>query len=209
MSKPAAERRSADRAHVMQRLLRGVAILCVVLAAGLLFVPRALVHLGLLGPSTQQRVGAARQAVNVARTYGATSDLAAMAAAEREMASAEELHREGRHHEARHAAERAMTMAGEAQQAAIMRAQSRRIRAKHAIEQLDHGVDDLEELYNERTKGMARPRQKELFSDMKRARAAAAALVLAWEQEDYASVLEGQTQALAVISSVRQQLLAS
>jgi hypothetical protein len=208
MSKPAAERRSPDRAHVMQRLLRGVAVLCVAVAAALLFVPRALVHLGLWGPSTEQRVAAARQAVDVARTYGATPDLEAMAAAEREMASAEALHRQGKHHEARHAAERAMGLAGEAQQAAIVRAQSRRIRAKQAIEQLDRGVDELEELYNERTKGMARPRQKEIFSDMKRARAAAAALVLAWEQEDFASVLAGETQALAVISSVRQQLLA-
>lgn len=208
MSKPAAERRSPDRARVMQRLLRGVAVLCVATAVALLVVPRALVHLGWLGPDTGQRVAAARQAVEVARTYGATADLEAMAAAEREMASAEALHGAGRHHEARHAAERALRLAGEAQQAAIVRSQGRRIRAKLAIEQLDHGVDELEELYNERTRGMPRPRQKELFSEMKRVRAAAAALVLAWEQNDYASVLEGEAQAQAIIAAMRRQLLA-
>ena len=209
MSKPAAERRSPDRAHVMQRLLRGVAVLCVAAAVALLVVPRALVHLGWLGPDTRQRVAAARKAVEVARTYGATADLQAMAAAEREMASAEALHDAGRHHEARHAAERAMRLAEQAQQAAIVRTQSRRIRAKQAIEQLDHGVDELEELYNQRTRGMARPRQKELFSEMKRVRAATAALVLAWEQNDFASVLAGEPQAKAIISAMRQQLLAS
>jgi hypothetical protein len=147
--------------------------------------------------------------VEVARAYGATADLEAMAAAEREMASAEALHDAGRHHEARHAAERAMRLAEQAQQAAIVRTQSRRIRAKQAIEQLDHGVDELEELYNQRTRGMARPRQKELFSEMKRVRAATAALVLAWEQNDFASVLAGEPQARAIISAMRQQLLAS
>jgi hypothetical protein len=209
MTKPSEERRSPDRHHVMQRLLRRVAVACLVLAAALLAVPRALVHLAILGPSTTQRLDAARQAVGVARSYGATSDLPAMAAAEREMASAEALEGRGEHHEARHAAERALSLAGDAQQAAIVRRQGQRIRAKQVVEQLDRAVDELEDLYNTHVKGLDRARQKELFSDMKRARAAAAALVLAWEQDDYPTVLEGESQAKAVIASVKQHLIAT
>ena len=73
----------------MLRLLRRIAVLALVAAALLLTVPRALYHYGFLGPASAHRVDDARQAVAVARGYGARPDIPAMAAAERELAAAE------------------------------------------------------------------------------------------------------------------------
>lgn len=191
----------------MMRLLRRVAVLALLLAAALVVVPRALYHFALLGPSTADRVGAASRAVDVARGYGARpGEIAAMAAAERELASAQALARQGRDHEARHAAEEALRLAGQAQQAALVNREGMRLRAKRVVDTLDRRVDDLEDLYSARSKGVGPDRARHLFSRMKQARAASAALVLAWEQQDYRKVIEGEAKALEVLDEMKREL---
>jgi hypothetical protein len=201
------ERRSPDRPRVMTRLLRRVALLALLTAAALLLVPRALYHFALLGPSTADRVAASRRAVDVARGYGARpNEIPAMAAAERELASAQALAEQGRDHEARHAAEAAQQLAGQAQQAALLNREGMRLRAKRVVDTLDQKVDDIEQLYSAKSRGVGADRSRYLFSRMKQARAASAALVLAWEQQDYRKVLEGEAKALTVLDDMKREL---
>jgi hypothetical protein len=191
----------------MMRLLRRIAVLALVCAAILLTVPRALFHFGLLGPSSAQRVAAARQAVQVARGYGAKpAVIPAMAAAERELARAEELLARKQEHEARQAAGRAQELAGEAQQAAIIGRDAMRLKAKQVVENLDHRIDELEDIYSVRSKGVGADRARHLFSRMKNARAVSAALVLAWEQQDYDTVVSGEGKAIAALDEMKSEL---
>jgi len=190
----------------MLRLLRRIALLALSLAALLLVVPRALFHFGFVGPSTAEYVAAARQAVVVARGYGATSAIPALAAAERELARAEALLAQQQDHEARHAAQRAQALAGEAQQAALIGRDAMRVKAKQVIEGLDHRIDELEDIYAQKAKGVGPERARHLFSGMKHARAASAALVLAWELEDYDNVVQGEAKAVAALEDMKREL---
>jgi hypothetical protein len=190
----------------MLRLLRRIAVVALVAAALLLTVPRALYHYGFLGPGSAQRVAAARQAVQVARGYGARADIPAMAGAERELAAAETHLAQGRGHEARDAAARAQELAGQAQQAALIARDAMRVKAKLVIDNLDRRIDELEEVYSTKSKGVGPDRSRHLFSRMKHARATAAVLVLAWEQEDFDRVVQGEAGAVAEIESVKKDL---
>jgi hypothetical protein len=190
----------------MLRLLRRVAVLALVASALLLTVPRALYHYGVLGPAAAARVDDARQAVAVARAYGASSDLPAMAAALRELAGAEAALGRKEHHQARDAAARAQTLAGQAQQAALIVRDAQRVKAKRVIDELDQRVDELEEIYSAKSKGVGPERARHLFSRMKHARATSAALVLAWEQADYDTVVNGEGTAVAEIEGVKKDL---
>lgn len=194
----------------MMRLLRRVAALALLVAAGLLLIPRVLYHFGFVGPSPAERLDAARRAVRVARDYGARpEEVPALAAAERELKRAEELAARGDRHDALDAAEEALRTAGQAQQVAIVNRDGMRLRAKETIDTLDRRVDELEELYSARSKGVGPDRARDLFSRMKQARAASAALVLAWEQQDYRKVLEGRDRVLRVLDEMKRELQAS
>jgi Domain of unknown function (DUF4398) len=193
----------------MVRLLRRIAVLALLLAAALFLVPRTLYHFGLLGPSTADRIAAARRAVQVARGYGARAqDIPDMAAAERNLAAAEALAAKGSDHDARHAAEEALQLAGQAQQTALVNREGLRLRAKRVVDTLDQRVDELEDLYSANSKGVGADRARHLFSRMKQTRAASAALVLAWEQQDYRTVVEGEAKALEVLDEMKGELQA-
>jgi hypothetical protein len=209
MTQAKQERRSPDRPRVMLRLLRRVAALSLVLALLIVAVPRVLDSLGLIGPPVEERLGSARQMMTVARSYGATSELPALAAAEKALGEAEALARQGRGRQARRAAEQAQQLASEAQHAALVRRDSQRIRAKEIVDQLDRRVDELEDLYAEKKSGLSKARASQLISRMKQARATAAVLVLAWEQQDYPGVLEGEARAIALLEEVKKELQAA
>jgi hypothetical protein len=147
--------------------------------------------------------------LSVARSYGATSDLPALGAAEQALAKGEELHRLGRRLEARRAIDEAQRLSSEAQHLALIRRDSQRVRAKEIVDQLDKRIDELEDLYAEKKPRLPRPRVSALLSRMKQARATAAVLVLAWEQQDYASVLKGEAQAMATLDEVKKELQAA
>jgi hypothetical protein len=190
----------------MLRLLRRIAVLALVAAALILTVPRALYHFGFLGPTTAHRVAAARQAVEVARGYGARAETPGMAAAEQALASAEALMAKELDHEARHAAERAQALAGQAQQAAIIGRDAKRVQAKQIIDSLDQRIDELEDIYSVKSKGVGALRARHLFSRMKHARATSAELVLAWEQQDYDTVIGGEGRAIAALEEMKRDL---
>ena len=190
----------------MLRLLRRIAVLALVATGLLLTVPRALYHYGALGPTTAQRVDAARKAVEVARGYGARADIPVMAEAERELARAQALLAGKDDHQARHAADNAQALAGQAQQAALIARDAMRVKAKQVIDNLDHRIDELEEIYSAKSKGVGADRARHLFSRMKHARATAAVLVLAWEQEDFEEVVKGEGAAVAEIEAVKKEL---
>src|SRR5712691_936827 len=94
------ERRRPDRHLVALRLLRRIAILALVLSAGLWIVPRVLTELGVLGPTPQERVEEVERALAVARAYGGAA-LPDFKRAEQERDRVRERARAGKRREAR------------------------------------------------------------------------------------------------------------
>jgi hypothetical protein len=151
------ERRRPDRHLVALRLMRRIAILALVLAAGLWIVPRVLTELGLIGPSPEDCVANADRALAVARTYGAASP-PIYQQAEHERDRARELVRNGPAREARRAAEQATTLAIEAQKQALVRRQDTQERAEVVYTDLDKQINELEKLTPRRRPGWRRSR---------------------------------------------------
>ncbi len=203
------ERRPPERHRHTMWLLRRLAAACLLVALGLLVVPRLLVRYGLAGPRTEDVLRGAEQALEAARTYGGGPDLAAYNQAERELAEARRLLADGRAHPARRAAQRAAAQAIEAQKAAIARSQDARRRAAVVLEDLDRRVEELEGLFDEVKPGLAKPEVSRLFSSMKDAREAAAILTVAFQDERYDLVLDEEASAREVLESVREELTAA
>jgi hypothetical protein len=160
------ERRRPDRHLVALRLMRRIAILALVLSAGLWLVPRVLTEMGLMGPSPEDCVANADRALAVARTYGAAS-LAVYQTAEHERDHARELIRSGKAREARRAAEQAVLLATEAQKQALVRRSDTQERAQVVYTDLDKQINDLEKLYSATAPGLEKQQVGELLSLMK------------------------------------------
>jgi hypothetical protein len=199
---------AADRVDGAMRplalhLLRRVAFFALLAAVLLLFVPRLLTELGVLGEEAAVAVERAGRAVEAARTYGATSQMPAMRDAERQLQSARELVARGSGREARHAAAAATTAAVEAQREALVAQQDQHRRAEAIVDDVEKRLDDLEKSYGVITTGLDKATVAPLFSLMKTARAAGGGLTLAYEQGDYAKVLRDEPAAVQVIESTR------
>jgi hypothetical protein len=199
------ERRRPDRHLVALRLMRRIAILALVLAAGLWIVPRVLTELGLIGPSPEDCVDNADRALAVARTYGAVS-LPIYQQAEHERDRARGLARGGQAREARRAAEQAAALAIEAQKQALVRRQDTQERAQVVYTDLDKQINDLEKLYSATAPGLEKEQVGELLSLMKITRQSAGVVFLAYEQKDWNGVLGGEARAREVIAGTRQAL---
>jgi hypothetical protein len=202
------ERRRPDRHLVAVRLLRGIAVAALISSVLLWIVPRVLTELGVLGPSPQEYVDDADRAINVARTYGAVS-LPVFQKAEHERDRALEMVRTGQRREARHAAERAMAFAIEAQKQALVRRSDTQARAEAVYNDLDRQINDLERLYSEVVPGLEKEQVAQLLSLMKVTRAAAGAVFLAYEQQDWNGVLKAEAHAREVIAGTRGALTAA
>jgi hypothetical protein len=190
-------------------LLRRAAVYALLAAALILFVPRLLTELGVMGEDAAAAVERAGRACEAARAYGATADMPALQEAERKLQSARELARRGDEREARRAAAAATGQAVEAQRAALVAQQERHRRAEAIVDDVERRLDDLEKSYGVVTTGLDKAAVAPLFSLMKTARAAGGGLTLAYEQEDYAKVLRDEPEALAVIESTRARLRAA
>jgi hypothetical protein len=199
------ERRRPDRHLVALRLMRRIAILALVLSAGLWIVPRVLTELGLLGPRPEECVANADRALAVARTYGAAS-LPIYQQAEHERDRARELVRSGPAREARRAAEQATALAIEAQKQALVRRSDTQERAQVVYTDLDKQINDLEKLYSATAPGLEKQQVGELLSLMKITRQSAGVVFLAYEQKDWNGVLGGEARAREVIAGTRQAL---
>lgn len=187
-------------------LLRRAALFALLAAALLLVVPRFLIEFGMMGEDAAAAVERAGRAVDAARAYGATTDMAALREADRQLQSARELVRQGEKREARRAAAAATTQAVEAQRAALVAQQEQHRRAEIIVDDVEERLDDLEKSYGIVTAGLDKAAVAPLFSLMKAARAAGGGLTLAYEQGDYARVLRDQPAAVEVIESTRTTL---
>jgi hypothetical protein len=187
-------------------LLRRAALYAFLAAALLLFVPRLLTEFGVMGEDAAVAVERAGGAVAAARAYGATTDMAALREAERQLQAARELVRRGETREARRVATTATGQAVEAQRAALVAQQERHRRAEAIVDDVEGRLDDLEKSYGAVTTGLDKAAVAPLFSLMKAARAAGGGLTLAYEQGNYAKVLRDEPAAVEVIESTRARL---
>jgi hypothetical protein len=200
------ERRGPDRQRFIQRFLRRIAVLALVLAVALWAVPRGLVELGVLGPTPEERIDEALRAIATARAYGGGAGLAPLKAAEDEVARARALAQQGREREARHAAVRATSSAIEAQKMALVAHTEVRQKAESVYNDLDRQIIDLEKLYEAVTPGLDKEHTAELLSLMKATRQSAGQIFLAYQQQDYGTVVDREPRARAAVDSARKTL---
>jgi hypothetical protein len=202
----AAERRRPDRRLFVIVLLRRIAVYSLI-GAGLIWAgPRLLVEFGILGPSPEETVATAQRGLDAARTYGATPELPAFAAAQKELDRARSLAAQGQGRDARHAARHAQELAVEAQRAAIVHRDETHRQATLAYNDLDRQINDLEKLYAAVTPALEKEKVGELLSLMKATRATTGALFLAYEQENFAAVVEGEVRAREAVAQMRARL---
>jgi hypothetical protein len=187
-------------------LLRRAGLYASLAAAALLVVPRVLTEFGVLGEDASVAVDRAGRAVDAARSYGATSEMPAMRAAEGQLQSARDLVLRGEDREARRVAAAAATEAVEAQRVALVARQQEHRRAEAIVDDVEERLDDLEKTYGVATAGLDKSAAAPFYSMMKAARAAGGGLALAYEQEDYAKVLRDEPAAVQVIESTRARL---
>jgi hypothetical protein len=187
-------------------LLRRAALYAFLAAVLLLFVPRLQMEFGVLGEDAAVCVERAGRAVDAARTYGATPPMTAMRDAERQLQSARDLVRQGEKREARRAAAAATANAVEAQRAALVAQQEEQRRAEFIVDDVEKRLDELEKSYGVVAADLDKASVAPLFSMMKAARAAGGGLTLAYEQGDYAKVLQDEPAAIGIIESTRTTL---
>ena len=186
--------------------LRRLAAFALLVAVLLLVLPRLLTELGVLGPSAEDLIASAASAVEAARSYGATEDLASFVAAQKELLAARSLLQAGRPAEARKAARRTTEKAVVAQRDGLIHRDQSRRRADAIVKEADRRLNELEALYSRVSKIVDKKRVTELLSLMKGARQAGSGLVLAFEQDDFARVIAGETAAFATLDAVRDEL---
>ena len=201
-----ANRRDPQRQTFLLRFLRRLAYLFLALSAVLWAVPHVLREFAVIGPGTEEHLRAARKALEAARTYGATSDIPAYAAAERHLAQAAALQKGGQGREARREAERASLQAVEAQRAALVRRTETQQKAQAVFNDLDRQINELEKLHRAATAGLDKEQKGKLLSLMKLTRQSTGLLFLAYEKQDYDTVLRGEQQAREVLASTRKTL---
>jgi hypothetical protein len=200
------ERRRPDRQKFVLRFLRRIAVAALVLAAALWTVPRGLVALGLLGPTAHDRIEEAARAIATARAYGDGHDLPPLRVAEQSVATARALAGQGKEREARREAERAMASAIEAQKMALVARTAVHQRAEAAYKDLERQINELEKLYEQVTSGMPKERTAPLLSVMKATRVTTGELFLAYEKQDFGTVVDGEHRARGALAAARATL---
>jgi hypothetical protein len=200
------ERRRPDRRVFVLLLLRRLTIYALVAAVLIWAVPRLLVEFGVIGPSPDETIAAAERALEAARTYGATPDVPPFVAAQKELERARSLAAQNHGRDARHASKHAQDLAIEAQRLALVRRDERRHHAELVYNDLDRQINDLEKLYSSVTPGLDKTQVGELLTLMKLTRVSTGAVFLAYEQEDFKSVLEGEARARGAIAQMKSRL---
>jgi len=203
------DRRRPDRRAFVILLLRRVAIYALTAAVLIWVVPRLLVEFGVVGPSPEETIATSERALEAARTYGATPDIPAFAAAEKELDRARSLAAQNHGREARHASKHAQQLAVEAQRQALVRRDETRHHAEHIYDDLDRQVNDLEKLYSSVTPSLDKKQVGELLSQMKATRVVTGAVFLAHEREDFQGVVDGEAKAHAAVAQMRSRLEAA
>jgi len=203
----AVERRRPDRRIFVIVLLRRITVYALLVSALIWVGPRVLEEFGVLGPSAEEMIAGAQRALDAARTYGATPALPAYTTAQKELDRARSLAAQSQGREARHAARRAQALAVEAQRVAIVHGEETRQAATVIYKDLDREIVDLEKLYSAVTPGLEKEKVGELLSLMKTTRAITGTLFLAYEQEDFQAVLEGEARGREAVAQMRARLV--
>jgi hypothetical protein len=200
------DRRRPDRRLFVIMLLRRVAAYALSIAVLIWAVPKFLVEFGVLGPTPDETIAAAERAVDAARTYGATPDIPAFVAAQKELDRARAFAAQNHGRDARHASKHAQQLAVEAQRQALVRRDEIRRQAEGIYNELDRQVNELEKLYSSLTPGRSKPEVSELLSQMKATRVVTGAVFLAYEREDFQGVVDGDAKARAAVAQMRARL---
>jgi hypothetical protein len=203
------DRRRPDRRVFVIHLLRRLTIYALAASVAIWAVPRLLVEFGVIGPTPEETIATAERALEAARTYGATPDIPAFAAAQQELERARALAAEEKGREARHASKQAQKLAVEAQRLALVRRDEIRHHAELIYNDLDRQINDLEKLYSAATPGLEKKQVGELLSLMKATRVATGTVFLAYEREDFQGVVDGEAKAHAAIAQMKSSLEAA
>jgi hypothetical protein len=191
---------------ILVLFMRRLAVVALLLAVGLLVLPRALAELGFLGPTPEELVANAAAALQAAHDYGAEDSLPSFAAARKELEAARALLSAGRRREARRAALEASEKAITAQRDGLIHRDAARRRASAIVTEADRRLNELEALYGRAAKAADALHRAELLSLMKGARQAGSGLVLMYERDDFARVIAGEKDAFATLDTVREAL---
>ena len=189
--------------------LRSVAALSVVLALALLLWFRILPDLGILGPTTEERISAAAEAIETARAYGAAAEQPQLKSALARLEEARRLVAAGQGLKARRAALSARAAAVEAQRGALVRREEDRRRSRRIVDEIDGMLNGLEDLHSDLASGSDRPALSRMLTVMKAARSTGAGLVLAFEQGNYDRVLEDEAAVKAALERAPGELEAA
>jgi hypothetical protein len=203
------DRRRPDRRMFVIVLLRKITVYALVASFLIWGVPRLLVEFGILGPSPEETIAVAERALEAARTYGATPDIPAFVAAQKELEGARALAAQNRGREARRASKHAQDLAVEAQRVALVRKDEIGQHAALIYNELDRQINEVEKLYSSVTPRLPKDQVGELLSMMKATRVATGALFLAYERDDFPAVVEGEARARAAIAQMKQRLEAA
>jgi hypothetical protein len=199
-------------AHVsslLEQALRSFAALSVGLALALLLWFRILPGLGVIGPTAAERISSAAEAIETARAYGAEAEQEQLKTALARLEEARRLAAAGQGLKARRAALESQDAAVEAQRSALVRREEDRRRSRRIADEIDGMVNGLEDLHSELASGADRAALARMLTVMKAARATGASLVLAFEQGNYARVLDDEAAVKAALEKARGQLQAA
>jgi hypothetical protein len=190
--------------------LRRMAWYALGLAIVLVVVFKLLPAFGVLGPSAEDHVNWAGEALATARVYGAGPELPAFATATAEIEEARKLLAAGHPLQARRVALRAQERAVEAQAIALTAREEDRRRARKIVDEVDKSMNEIENLYNKVSAHADKDSLGDMLAIMKNARATGAALFLSFDQGNYkglladeANVKERLRQAKASLEALR------
>ena len=194
---------------LLVHFLRRVALVALILAVLAVLGPRVLRELGLIGPRVSEVIEGAERSIDAARHYGADDSMVALQEATRQLEEARVLEQHGEGRRARHAAAAASAQAIVAQRQALARREQRRRRAEEITHEIDKILNGLDELYAHTSPGLGKEAAGELLSRLKGARQTGAALILAFEQGNYARVIAEETVTRKVLEATREEMKAA
>jgi hypothetical protein len=194
---------------LLVHFLRRVALLALIMAVLAAFGPRVLREMGVIGPRAPEVIAAAERSIAAARHYGADDSMVALQEANRRLQEARVLVQNGEGRRARHAAAAASAQAIVAQRQALARREQQRRQAEEISLEIDKLLNGLDELYAHTSPGLSKEAAGEQLSRLKGARQTGAALILAFEQGNYARVIAEETVTRKVLEATREELKAS
>ncbi|HET7291061.1 MAG TPA: hypothetical protein VFM88_01425 [Vicinamibacteria bacterium] len=194
---------------LLVQAMRSFAALILGLAVAMALWFKVLPALGIIGPTTDERIGSAAEAIETARAYGAQAEQEALKAALARLEEARRLAAAGQGLKARRAALLARAAAVEAQRSALVSREEDRRRARRIVDEIDGMVNGLEDLHSVLSRGADRAALSRMLTVMKTARASGAGLFLAFEEGNYGRVLEGEATVKNALERARTDLEAA